>query len=184
MVFNNNQTNPLPGHITINNTTPPPECTKFLGLFIDNNLSWKSRINHLYKYSRETLVSFTNLKTFPPATFSNTTWYLDEYMMAFSPLKIVPCFFLTESSHPKALLELSTRSLFFSFFFLLTIWPILVNVGIFYIQVIFKRSPWCIFNHVYEKRRLPYISNWTKPLISSIFQELEQFPPPKKKMNK
>ena len=49
MVFSNT-VNSLPGHIFINNVTLRQiECTKFLGLYIDDDLSWKSHISYLCK---------------------------------------------------------------------------------------------------------------------------------------
>ena len=68
MVFKNNQVNPLPGHITINNVEiQQTECTKFLGLYIDNDLSWKSHINYLCKLlSRNTGILY-KLKDFSSA---------------------------------------------------------------------------------------------------------------------
>ena len=50
MVFKNNQVNPFPGHVSVGNVElQQTACTKFLGLYIDNDLSWKSHINYLCK---------------------------------------------------------------------------------------------------------------------------------------
>ena len=50
MVFSNT-VNSLPGHIFINNVTLRQiECTKFLGLYIDDDLSWKSHISYLCNF--------------------------------------------------------------------------------------------------------------------------------------
>ena len=75
MVFKNNQTRSLPGHITINNVNlKQTECTKFLGLYIDNDLSWKSHINHLCKLlSRNTGILY-KLKDFFPINILQTLY--------------------------------------------------------------------------------------------------------------
>ena len=75
MVFKNNQINPLPGHVTINNVDlQKTECTKFLGLYIDNDLSWKSHINHLCKIlSRNTGILY-KLKDFFPSNILKTLY--------------------------------------------------------------------------------------------------------------
>ena len=66
MVFSNT-VNSLPGHILINNVTLQQiECTKFLGLYIDDDLSWKSHISYLCKLlSRNTGVLYRLKEIFP-----------------------------------------------------------------------------------------------------------------------
>ena len=66
MVFSNT-VNLLPGHILINNVTLRQiECTKFLGLYIDDDLSWKSHISYLCKLlSRNTGILYKLKEMFP-----------------------------------------------------------------------------------------------------------------------
>ena len=66
MVFSNTLKS-LPGDIMINNVIlQQTECTKFLGIYIDSDLSWKSHIHYLCKLlSRNTGVLYKLKHIFP-----------------------------------------------------------------------------------------------------------------------
>ena len=63
----------LPDHVKINNTElKQVDCTKFLGLYIDSDLSWKSHINYLSKIlSRNTGILHKLKHFFPCQTLIN-----------------------------------------------------------------------------------------------------------------
>ena len=57
----------LPDHVKINNTElKQVDCTKFLGLYIDSDLSWKSHINYLSKILSRNTGILHKLKHFFP----------------------------------------------------------------------------------------------------------------------
>ena len=65
----------LPGQVVINNVNlQQTECIKFLGLYIDSDLSWKSHISYLCKLlSRNTGILY-RLKTFFPINILQTLY--------------------------------------------------------------------------------------------------------------
>ena len=57
----------LPNHVNFNNTVlKQVDCTKFLGLFIDSDLSWKSHITYLSKVLSRSTGILNRLKHFFP----------------------------------------------------------------------------------------------------------------------
>ena len=74
MVFSNT-VNSLPGYICINNVTLRQiECTKFLGLYIDDDLSWKSHISYLCKLLSRNTGSLYRLKEIFPIPILQTVF--------------------------------------------------------------------------------------------------------------
>ena len=68
----------LPNHIRINdNNLCQVDTTKFLGLHIDKELTWKTHINYLSKFCPETLEFLTNLNTFSYPHFTDYLFIVD-----------------------------------------------------------------------------------------------------------